>query len=195
MRQFLLITGLFVLIHSRDTYCKDCNDSITKKIYYDAFNNRSTAPDYVVFIAVDLKTNESKEICCESDQLYEAYLKDNLSNKDSATLFNTYKKAIFSFDSILISLSCDYTFSFKSSEALSHVGYYNYKSDSLDYYSSRQTIQIINSIRKDFRDKPIALNNYYRYISIYLIHILNKEGVLCGRDCVSGSRMIREIIK
>ena len=45
---------------------KYSNDSLRNEIFKIAYENKSTAPSYVVFIAKDLNTGETKEICCEA---------------------------------------------------------------------------------------------------------------------------------
>jgi hypothetical protein len=173
MRQFLLITGFFLLIQIRDAYCKDCNDSIAKKIYYEAFSNNSTSPDYVVFIAVDMQTRMSKEICCESHSLIKAFREDNTSDSDTATFLRSYRKAIDMYDSILISQSCDYSFYFKTTSSLEKIGFYNYNSDSVEYYA-KQASFIIDSIKEQYNpDKSNLPKDYIKNENLFIIHNLS----------------------
>ncbi len=49
-----------------DIFEKYSNDSIRDRIFKIAYENASTAPSYIVFIAEDLNTGTRKEICCEA---------------------------------------------------------------------------------------------------------------------------------
>jgi hypothetical protein len=177
-------------------FCQDCNDSISKKAYYDAFSNNSTSPDYIVFVAVDMQRDISKEICCESKSLIRAFREDHVSGiMDTATFLRSYKEAIDMYDSILISQPCKYTFHFKTSASLDDIGFYDYNSDSLDYYN-KHSGAIIDSIKINYDpDKRILLKEYSNNQNLYLMHVLFKNGILCGRQCVSGYITIREILK
>jgi hypothetical protein len=194
MRHILLITSLVIALINNG--CNNCKDSEKQKYIIDALSNNSTSPDYVVFKAVDTKTNKSKEICCESGLLNEVFINDNISNKDSATLLNTHKKAIEKFDSILASKSCDYSFDFRKPKSLDDIGFNNYFEDSIKWYSNKSNIAIINTIIKQFNpNKKPLLIDYFKHYNIYLIHVLNRNGVFCGRDCESGYIVIRKVIK
>ncbi len=48
---------------------KVCNDLVLKKMFEVGYKNQSTAPTYLVIEVIDGKTNEKKEICCESTTL------------------------------------------------------------------------------------------------------------------------------
>jgi hypothetical protein len=194
MRHFQQL--LLMIIMLIDFGCNNCKDSEKQKYISQAFSNFSTSPDYVVFTAIDIKTNKSKEICCESDFLYESFINDNVSHKDSAALVDTYKRAIKKFANILIVKSCDYTFGFKSTKSLKDIGFYDYNVDSVKWYTNIRTFAIIDSIKKNYKqDKISLLIDYFKKDNIYLIHVLNKNGVYCGLDCESGYTVIRKIIK
>jgi hypothetical protein len=194
MRQFLQIITLFLFI-PLIVECSNYHNSKSKKMYYDAFQNNSTSPNYVVFKAIDLQTNLSKEICCESDNLFRAFIEDNISDTDTLTFKITYYKTLELYDSISNSPSFDYSFSFKSTQSLKNIGYYDYFSDSVDYYL-KNTGTIINSIKKNYDpDKRLLLKDYAKNDNLYLIHVLFKNGIFCWRDCITGSISIRKILK
>jgi hypothetical protein len=190
--QAILVFTIFLTFNN----CNDCKDTERQKYINMTFSNNSTSPDYVVFNAIDNNTKLSKEICCESDILYYAFIDDNISNKDSATLMDTYKKAIEKFENILMAKSCDYTFRFNSFKSLKEIGFFDYNEDSLRWHENEKTLLIIDSIMKNYKnDKANLLSDYSQYENIYLIHILIKNGIFCGRDCESGYTVIRNILK
>ncbi len=177
--------------------CKRQIDPKVKEAYYEAFTNKSTASNYVVFTAIDLQTNKSKEICCPSRSLIDAFIHDDLSQKDSISFINSYYKACSVYDSILISSTYNPTFKFKKSESLVDIDFYNYDIDSVEYYSNQPDIAaLIESIKKNFNDTvPLLLIDYYKTDSRYVNHVLYKNGILCKNNCGTGFTVISKILK
>ena len=202
-RLLIIISFLFYLTGCKNpakesikqTSLLTAEDSLKQRIFSKTFSNNSTAPDFVVFVVQDLNTNKSKEICCESDDLFEAFVEENVYSKKPLSMTDTYKKALEKWDEIMLTVSSRTVFSFKSSKSLEYTGYYNYLTDSLDSYSNDKTTAIIDSIKKNFfSGKRVLLKDYSKSRSIYLIHSLNKSGVFCGRDCESGYIEVRYVI-
>jgi len=177
--------------------CKNQVDPNVKKAYYEAFTNNSTASNYVVFTAIDLHKKKSKEICCSSRSLIDAFIHNDLSQIDSISFIRSYYKANRAYDSILTSCCCDYSFTFKNPESLEEIGFYNYNSDSVKYYSMQKDIPVlIDSIQKNFNDTvPLFLIDYYKTDSRYLIHVLYKNGILCINSCGTGYAIVNKILK
>jgi len=48
-------------------------NGVFKRMFKSAMQNISTAPNYVVFLAVDVDNNIEKEMCCSSMDLYNNY--------------------------------------------------------------------------------------------------------------------------
>ncbi len=196
MKKTEIILGIIALIGLTLTGCNKCKNSEEQKYFYETLNNNSTSPDFIVITVVDKKTKISKEICCESNIFQHTYIEDNTSNKDAKTMMDTYQSAIKQFDLILKSHSCDHIFYFTKDESLKNLGFYNYITDSLVFYSNAHTLAIIDSIKKNFKtDKQLLFKNFFKTYNIYLIHVLNKNGIFCGVDDESGSIIIRKIIK
>ncbi len=196
MRQIQYLIGLTILI-ALTFGCKNQIDPKVKEVYHQAFTNNSTASNYVVFTAIDLQTNKSKEICCHSRSLIDAFIDDDLSHKDSVSFINSYNKACRVYDSILISSNYNPTFKFKKSESLVGIDFYNYDTDSVEYYSNQPDIAVlVESIKKNFNDTVRhLLIDYYKTDSRYVNHVLFKNGILCKNNCGTGYTIISKVLK
>lgn len=142
-------------------------DDIYTLMFTDALKNQSTAPDFVVYIAKNSETGETKEICTTTDDIYSGKIVDyktrtvafsdkkyrligaNLyDNKLVASIFNSLRKS--SIDSI-------------------------FKEDSESGYSK-------------------TLENYsIRYSKGYFEHVLFKKRILTNRDCESGYTVVKKV--
>ncbi len=165
-----------------DMFEKYSNDSIRSQIFEIAYNNKSTAPSYIVFKAMDLNSGLEKEICSEAPFLSGAMHKELNIGYDTKS-----EKYI---DSIILS-NKNKVFKFKDSLALENIGfesYYDYESikvisllENLDYFvekfGSNDSIESLN------------YGNDRGYPQVVFAHILFKCGIITSRDCVAGNNI------
>ncbi len=197
-----LIFGLaFILINhgcqnptSENT--NNCNNVEKQNYFYHAFENNSTSPDFLIFKAVDKRTGINKEICCGSDQLYRAILNEGFVKRqlnDPLREYNAIKK----------SKPCDHLFEFYNKKSLEIIGFYtstyNFQiEDSINKNLDYNKIDLI--LKSSSSKKPVPLYDYFEQIEDYrkelnLIHFLTSKGIYCGRDCLTGTIMIKKVIK
>ena len=174
----------------------DCRKSEQQKYFYSAFANNSTSPDYLVFTAIEKQTGLTKEICCESDFLYSAFQNEGFSKRK---LDNPFKE----YNDVLNLKPCVPRFEFIYRRSLDLIGFYSYD------YSSKCADSLTKTIRKEkldsiFKDTILATHRFLtKYFGrnedynkeIYLIHFLTLKGIYCGRDDITGSIVIKKIIK
>lgn len=174
----------------------DCRKSEHQKYFYSSFANNSTSADYLVFTAIETQTGLKKEICCESNSLYRAFQNEGFSKRKLNDPFKEY-------NDILKLKPCDHRFEFLNQSSLECIGFYSYN------YSSKCADSLAKTIRKGkldsiFNDTTLikhrVLSKYFGRIEdykkeIYLIHYLSLKGIYCGKDDISGSIVIRKIIK
>jgi hypothetical protein len=153
------------------------------------FLNNSTSPDYIVFTAIEENTSKNKEICCESEDLHIAFINDKISKQDKNS-----NSAMIEFENYINSNLDKIEFRFTKSESLKLIGFYTYSQDSIVKYSNDYTNEIILKIKKEY-PKSRLLSHYCKIENIYMIHILNRNEIYCGRDCETGSIEIRKVIK
>ncbi|HOT13845.1 MAG TPA: hypothetical protein PK252_03695 [Bacteroidales bacterium] len=175
--------------------CNNCYDSARAKYINKTFYNNSCSSDFVVFTAVDTKTNTAKEICCESNALYSAYMSEVISLNKSVSQIKADEIAKKSFDSIVNNKSCNFVFHFNKAQSLMMIGFYEFNTDSVKFYSNKNTKRIIKAIKANYKPENLLfLKDFARQENIYQIFLLNKNGIYCGRDCFSGIVMIKKVI-
>lgn len=201
MKQTLIIIGLTFLIffqscgfrnqndnssdkrlNKTDLFDKYSNDSLRNVNFKIAYNNKSTAPNYLVFYAKDLNTGLIKEICCEAPFLSGAIHRElNIDYDTKGTEF---------VDSLILANS-NRTFEFKNEEALNNVSFYEYP----DY---DRLLQIAKGIDLDYYYKTYGENDssklmYFEsdtgFVQISFTHIMFKCGILTSRDCEAGNNI------
>ena len=161
---------------------KYSNDSIRSVIFEIAYDNKSTAPSYIVFKAKDLNTGIIKEICCEAPFLSGAMYRElNIEYDIKGTEY---------IDSIILA-NRQGVFEFKNKEALNNIGFYDYpdkeiidkiaiKND-LDYYFEKYGEN--DSIKLMYFEIDTG------YIQESFAHIMFKCGIITSRDCVAGNNI------
>ena len=165
-----------------DLFDNYSNDSIRNANFKIAYDNKSTAPNYLVFKATDLNTGLTKEICCEAPFLSGAIHRElNIDFDTKGTDF---------VDSIIKSNS-NRIFEFKSEEALNNISFKEYpnydrllqisKSIDLDYY--------YKTYGKNDSSKLIYFESDTGFVQITFTHIMFKCGILTRRDCEAGNNI------
>ena len=159
---------------------KYSNDSIRNRIFRIAYENKSSAPSYVIFNAIDLNTKTKKEICCEAPFLSGAMHRE--LGKDFDEISSKY------IDSLILGNKAK-VFKFKNKDALKNISFTTYPDNTvitkiatqndLDYYFREYgTNDSIKSMRFD-SDSEFAQETF--------AHIMFKCGVITSRDCVAGN--------
>ena len=156
------------------------NDSIRDQIFRIAYENKSTAPSYIVFIAEDLNTGTKKEICCESPFLSGAMHRE---------LRKGYDEISSKFIDSLILENKEKIFKFKNEEALENISFKTYpdsesialiaSQNDLDYYFKKYGANdSIKSIRFDIDSG---------FVKETFAHVMFKCGIITSRDCIAGN--------
>jgi len=156
------------------------NDSIHDRIFKIAYENNSTAPSYIVFIAEDLNTGTKKEICCEAPFLSGAMHRELRKGYDEIS-----SKYI---DSLILENE-DKIFKFKNEEALENISFKTYpdsgfiakiaSQNDLDYYLKKYGAN--DSIKSIRFDSDSAL------VQKAFAHVMFKCGIITSRDCIAGN--------
>jgi hypothetical protein len=124
-------------------------------MFKDALKNQSTAPDFVVYFAKNSKTEETKEICTTTDQIYFGKLVDDKS-----------RTVVF------------------SDEKYKQIGANSYDNRLVDsiFYSLKETS--IDSIVRENNELGYSktLENYStKYSNGYFEHVLYRNKILTNR--------------
>lgn len=199
MKQTYLIIGLICLIvlqscglrnqenisankPDTDLFDKYSNDSIRNVNFKIAYDNKSTAPNYLVFKATDLNTGLTKEICCEAPFLSGAIHRE---------LGIDYDTKGTDFVDSLINANTSRTFKFENQEALKNVSFNEYP----DY---DRLLQIAKGIDLDYYYKTYGANDssklmYFEsdtgFVQITFVHAMFNCGILTRRDCEAGNNI------
>ncbi|MFA7301957.1 MAG: hypothetical protein WC069_06625 [Candidatus Shapirobacteria bacterium] len=165
-----------------DIFENYANDSIRDRIFKIAFNNKSTAPSYIVFIAKDLNTGLTKEICCEAPflsggmhrELNVKYDKEGTKYIDSTILANRLK-----------------TFEFSNIEALNNISFYEYPEKNIvDQLASKTDLE---SFHREFgRNDSIKFMHFENdtgFVQESFAHIMFNCGIITSRDCIAGNNI------
>ncbi len=166
---------------TKNFFDKYSNDSIRNQIFKIAYRNTSTAPSYIVFIAVDLNTGKEKEICCEAPFLSGAMHRE---------LGKGYNESDSKFIDSLILNNKSRVFEFKNNEALKNIGFDEYpdydrikkaaSNNNLDYYfkkyASNDSIKSMNFIE-----------DTTGFAQLVFAHVMFECGIITSRDCVVGN--------
>ena len=165
-----------------DLFDKYSNDSIRDRIFEIAYDNKSTAPSYIVFKAKDLNTGLIKEICCEVPFLTGAMHRELEIEYDS--------KGTEYIDSIILANRQE-NFEFKNEEALNNICFFEYP----DY---NRLLQIAEGINLDYYSKTFGKNDstkllYFEtdtgFIQTTFTHIMFNCGIMTKRDCEASNNI------
>lgn len=165
-----------------ELFDKYSNDSIRYAIFEIAYDNKSTAPSYIVFKAKDLNTGLTKEICCEAPFLSGAM------HRELQIEYNS--KGTEYIDSIILA-NRQGVFKFKNKEALNNISFF-------DYPDSTKLMKIAEGIDLDYYSKTFGKNDssklmYFKtdtaFVQITFTHIMFKCGILTNRDCEAGNNI------
>lgn len=190
IKNFIILSLALLLIS-----CNNCKDTASGKYIAGTFYNNSCSSDFVVFTAVDVKTNTAKEMCCESSALYNAYMSEVISLNKSVSQTKSDEIAKKSFDSIVNDKSCDFVFRFSKAQSLMMIGFYDFNTDSVKFYSNKKTKRIAKTIKAYYKtNNLLILKDYAKQENIYQIFLLNKSGIFCRKDCFSGIIMVNKVI-
>lgn len=146
-------------------------DEQTKfKMFCSAFDNRSTAPNYLVVTVKNLNTNEKKEICTEAPFLNGAVFKETGVFQIPLNC-NEYKVRYFEFkeDSALWNISFDL---YTSAELDSFAKTINASEITNQVKSGKLTSKIFKGDRKEQR---------------MFGHLMFNNGVMMTRGCIAGN--------
>lgn len=136
-------------------------------MFKDALKNQTTAPDFVVYIAKNSKTGESKEICTTTDDLYSGEIVD-------------YKTRTVVF----------------SDKDLKRIGAQTYDNKLVDSIFNSLKKTSIDSIIKENNELGYSktLEHYStKYSTGYFEHVLYRNRILTNRDCESGYTVVKKI--
>ena len=159
---------------------KYSNDSIRSVIFEIAYDNKSTAPSYIVFKAKDLNTGIIKEICCEAPFLSGAMHRElNIEYDTKGTEY---------IDSTILANRLE-IFEFISKEALYNISFSEYPDkEIIDRIASKNDL--------DYYNDKFAANDSVKYMHFEndtgfaqksFAHIMFKCGIITSRDCIAGN--------
>ena len=161
---------------------KYSNDSIRSMIFEIAYDNKSTAPSYIVFKAKDLNTGVMKEICCEAPFLSGAmHLEYNIEYDKKGTEY---------IDSIILANRKE-IFDFRKRDALKNISFY-------EYPNYDRIIQIAKGLDLEKYHRTYGRNDSVNmmhfetdsgFVQETFTHIMFNCGILTRRDCVAGNNI------
>jgi hypothetical protein len=161
---------------------KYSNDSIRAINFKIAYNNNSTAPNYVVFRAQDLNTGLIKEICTEAPFLSGALHREFEVDYD--------EKGTEYIDSIALAKRQN-IYEFKKKEALDNIDFFKYP-------KYERILEIAKGLDLEYYHKKFGKNDFPElkhfandtgYVQLTFCHIMFNCGILTNRDCVAGNNI------
>ncbi|MFC0878942.1 hypothetical protein ACE01N_20275 [Saccharicrinis sp. FJH2] len=165
-----------------ELFDKYSNDSIRNRIFEIAYNNKSSAPSYIVFNAKDLNTGVTKEICCEAPFLSGAmhrelnveYDENGIKYIDSTILANREK-----------------TFHFINKNALANISFYKYPDkETIDKISKTYNLDdYFNKFGANDLIKYTHFENDTGFVQVSFALIMFKCGIITSRDCIAGNNI------
>lgn len=142
-------------------------DDIYTLMFKDALKNQSTAPDFVVYLAKNDETGETKEICTTTEDIYSGKIVD-------------YKTRTV-------------VFSDKEYKQIGANSYDNKLVDSIFHALNKSCIDsIIKENKESGYSKTLELYST-KYSYGYFEHVLFKNKVLTNRDCESGYTVLKKV--
>jgi len=154
------------------------NDSIRGLNFKTAYNNNSTAPNYIVFRAKNLNTGQTKEICSEAPFLSGAM------HRELNIKFDLIGEKYI--DSLILAKRRE-IFNFKNKDVLKIMNFNNYpdydsivkiaKNIDLEYYIKNDSIKLMH------------FESNSKLEQITFAHILFNCGINTRRDCIAGNNI------
>jgi len=157
-----ILIGLFSLhIHAQ------ISEETKQAMFCASFENKSTAPNYVVCKVKDLHTGNVKEICCEAPFLRGSVRRETGKNIDCQN--NTTRYFEFSIDS-----------------ALWNISFNLYTEEELNNYA--KTLNV-DKIIKDVKSGEMTSQTFMgaRKEQIMFAHIMINNGIMVTRGCEAGN--------
>lgn len=136
-------------------------------MFKDALKNQSTAPNFVVYIAKNSTTGETKEICTTSNYIYSGKIVD-------------YKTRTVVF----------------SDKVYKQIGAQTYDNELVDSIFNSLKKASIDSIIKENKESGYSktLERYStKYFDGYFEHVLYRNGILTNSDCESGYTVVDKV--
>ena len=168
-----LIVAIVLTIITSACSSHDKEEVCYKDMFEKGMKNQSSAPNFIVVNIIDLRTYETKEICCESTDLSFALILDSQGINDE-----------IKFDKRGIP-----TFKFKSEKALNQLRFHQYDVKTVDSLIMNIEYDLIEKIIKEDIEtgysKLLELNSR-RFMENYFEHFLYRNRILTYRDCESG---------
>lgn len=158
------------------------NDSLRALLFEIAYNNKSTAPSYVVFKAKDLNTNLTKEICCEAP-----FLSGSIHTEFDID-YDT--KGMEKVDSIIL-INKQNIYQFENEDALNNISFY-------DYPNYEKVIQVAQELDLSYYHRLYGKNdligslhfeNDTGYVQLTFAHIMFNCGIITSRACFAGNNL------
>lgn len=155
-----------------------------KELFKIALQKNSTQPNYIVFRAKNLNTNEIKEICCVSTDLIGAI---SLELKIGIKKFEDYifiKKYILD--------RSDSIFEFKEILALKNINFDEYPGYEivLEEATRLNTVSYYLKYKNNNIKGEIIFENDTGYEQEMFAHIMFKLGIITSRDCLAGNILL-----
>jgi len=163
-----------------DLFDKYSNDSIRAQIFEIAYDNKSTAPSYIVFKAKDLSTGLIKEICCEAPFLSGAMHRElNIEYDEKGSKY---------IDSIILE-NRNKTFEFNNKDALNNISFREYPDqETIDRIASKNDLDYYNEkFGNNDSIKFMHFENDTGFVQESFAHIMFKIGIIISRDCIAGN--------
>jgi hypothetical protein len=159
---------------------KYSNDSIRDRIFKIAYENTTTSPSYIVFIAEDLNTGARKEICCEAP-----FLSGAMQRELKKSLNVTNSKFI---DSLILE-NKDKVFKFKDVDALRNIGFKEYPDHTIISQIAMQNDlgYYIEKFGANDSIKSIQFEGESALVQVMFAHVMFKCGIITSRDCIAGN--------
>ena len=165
-----------------ELFDKYSNDSIRSLIFRIAYENKSTAPSYIVFQARDINTGIIKEICCEAPFLSGAMHRElNVEYDEKGTGY---------IDSIILANRLK-TFEFKNKDALNNISFREYPDkETINRIASKNDLNCYNEkFGANDSIKLIHFENDTGFVQESFAHIMFKIGIITSRDCIAGNNI------
>jgi len=171
---FIIFCAVFVYACTHG----ETSESKLKKMFIVATNNNSTSPNFVVIHAIELKSNEQKDLCIDYMAFgYALYL-------DSQKL--NIEKVNYAKNGIPI-------FKFQTEKAIEYLYFHDYNVaivDSIIHNTNNLLMsEILNQNKNDGYSKLLEINSL-KYNRKYFEHFLYMNGIPTYRDCESGYTVI-----
>jgi hypothetical protein len=196
---FLFFIGFIILIsidddNQEEVKITDCNtekesvfekysnDSTRSRIFILSYNNKSTAPNYIVFKAKNSNTGEIKEICSEAPFLSGAMHRELEIKYD--------KKGTIYIDSLILKKRNN-IYEFSKKEALDNISFFDYP-DSLSILKIAKELDLEN-YHKTYANNDSSMWMHFETDTGFeqktFSHIMFKIGVMTRRSCEAGNNI------